>query len=301
MSQYVIKAGDTLFDIAKANGTTVEAIDAANPGINASNLQVGEKINLSSSSKTTKYTIKAGDTLFEIAKAHNTTVKAIEAANPGIKADNLQVGHQINIPSAGGASSGGGSGGAGSHPGEGGKEVGQGYKAYSGPASNYPHPSTWASYDTLVSQNHRLMKFHDSDSEIQLIVKDVKTVANESGTDARVILCTIMQESGGDPRVVVTNNGVRNPGLMQSHNGVGWNANDPAGSILQMIRDGTEGTKDGDGLKQLYKRYGNYYEAMRDYNSGSVNQNDLNDPVGATPKYVEDIANRLMGHVWNNM
>lgn len=88
---------------------------------------------------------------------------------------------------------------------------------------------------------------------------------------------------------------------MQSHNGVEFNPNDPAGSILQMIRDGTEGTKDGPGLKQLHAQYGDYYSAFRAYNSGSVNANDLNDPVGATNTYVQSAANRLMGHVWNNM
>jgi len=88
---------------------------------------------------------------------------------------------------------------------------------------------------------------------------------------------------------------------MQSHNGAEFNPADPMGSILQMIRDGTEGTKDGDGLEQCYKRYGNYYSAFRAYNSGSVNANDLNDPVGATASYVRDVANRLMGHTWTGM
>lgn len=88
---------------------------------------------------------------------------------------------------------------------------------------------------------------------------------------------------------------------MQSHNGAEFNPKDPAGSILQMIRDGTEGTKDGDGLKQLKAKYGNYYEAFRGYNSGSVNKKDLNDPMGATASYVKDAANRLMGHIWDGM
>lgn len=100
-----------------------------------------------------------------------------------------------------------------------------------------------------------------------------------------------------------TNNGVHNPGLMQSHNGASWDPNNSAASILQMIRDGTEGTKDGDGLKQLYARYGNYYEAFRGYNSGSesVNKRELNDAMGARGSYVRDAANRLMGHVWVGM
>ena len=88
---------------------------------------------------------------------------------------------------------------------------------------------------------------------------------------------------------------------MQSHNGVSFNPGNPAGSILQMVKDGTEGTKDGPGLKQLHAQYGNYYSAFRAYNSGSVDQKDLNDPVGATASYVRDAANRLMGHTWPGM
>lgn len=88
---------------------------------------------------------------------------------------------------------------------------------------------------------------------------------------------------------------------MQSHNGVAFDPKDPAGSILQMIRDGTEGTKDGPGLKQLHAKYGNYYSAFRAYNSGSVDPKDLNDALGATATYVQSAANRLMGHIWNGM
>jgi hypothetical protein len=145
------------------------------------------------------------------------------------------------------------------------------------------------------------MKFHDSDAEIGFIKSAIERVATESRVDVRVILCIIVQESGGNVRIPTTNNGVRNPGLMQSHNGVEFNPANPAGSILQMVRDGTTGTKDGPGLKQLRDKYGNYYSAFRAYNSGSVHEADLNDPVGATGSYVRDAANRLMGHVWPNM
>lgn len=143
---------------------------------------------------------------------------------------------------------------------------------------------------------------HDTDSEIALLRSAIETVSASSGIDARAILCIIVQESGGDVRVGSTDNGIHNPGLMQSHNGVSFDARDPAGSILQMVRDGTEGTKDGDGLKQLVARYGgDYYEAFRAYNSGSIDARDLNDAVGATGSYVRDAANRLMGHEWSGM
>lgn len=37
------------------------------------------------------------------------------------------------------------------------------------------------------------------------------------------------------------------------------------------------------------------YKALRAYNSGSVNEHNLSDGRGATPSYVSDIANRLLG------
>ena len=245
--------------------------------------------------KKMSYTIKSGDTFWSIAQAHGTSVGAIEAANPGVNPSALQVGQVINLP-GGGGSSGGNNGGS-----SGGSSVGGGYVQYSGPASNFPNPNDWASYETLWSQNSTLMALNDSPSEVNFIKEAIETVGPESGIDKRVILCIIMQESGGNVRVGTTNNGVGNPGIMQSHAGVAFNPSDPHGSILQMVRDGTEGTSSGDGLKQLYARYGNYYEAFRGYNSGSVDKNDLNDPVGATGTYVQSVANRLMGHKWAGM
>ncbi|KAL8685929.1 MAG: hypothetical protein Q9218_007461 [Villophora microphyllina] len=249
------------------------------------------------------YTIKSGDTLWQIAKDHGISVGDLEHANPGINPATLQIGQHINLP------------GGGNHPpppppgpvhngngtivgGKGGSNGGGGYVNYSGPASAFPRESEWASYDALWRQNSALMKFNDSPSEIEFIHQAIEQVSKDSGVDVRCILCIIVQESGGNVRIPTTNNGVRNPGIMQSHNGVAFNPADPRGSILQMVRDGTQGTRDGDGLMQLHKKYGNYYEAFRGYNSGSVNRSNLNDPVGATADYVQKAANRLMGHSW---
>lgn len=243
------------------------------------------------------YTIRQGDTLSTIAASHSISLDALRAANPGIVPTNLQIGNVIKLPGA-----------PPKHPGtgkisgdKGGSNGGGGYVQYSGPASRFPHQDQWASYAFLWQANTRLMKFHDNDAEIAHIKKAIETVSAESGVDVRAILCIIVQESGGNVRVGSTNNGVHNPGLMQSHNGVSFDPKNPAGSILQMVKDGTEGTRDGDGLKQLLARYGNYYEAFRGYNSGSVNAGDLNDPKGATGSYVRDAANRLMGHNWQGM
>jgi len=63
-----------------------------------------------------------------------------------------------------------------------------------------------------------------------------------------------------------------------------------------MIRGGTEHfmrdlvIEGGDGWNA-----GDIYPALRRYNSGNVNYDNLSDGRGATPSYVSDVAQRLMG------
>lgn len=158
----------------------------------------------------------------------------------------------------------------------------------------------------------------NSDAEIQAIHDSIVSVSNSTGVDSRFILAIVMQESNGCVRVPTTDGGVRNPGLMQDHNGKGTcntgNSTNPApvtpcpsDQILQMIKDGTEGTIDylgpdvgGPGLKQLLKDAAGtggaeYYRAARMYNSGSIASNgNLGDGI-ATHCYSSDVANRLLG------
>ncbi|KAH8651545.1 hypothetical protein BGZ60DRAFT_361833, partial [Tricladium varicosporioides] len=177
----------------------------------------------------------------------------------------------------------------------GGTEIGGSYVNYSGPASNFPDPSRWAPYSVLWEQNKKLLSYNDSPHQIDLIASSIQTVSASSGIDPRAILCTIMQESGGNVHVGNTFNGIVNTGIMQAFNGVNFDPNNEEGSILQMIRDGSEGSSNGPGLKQALAQYGNYYIAFRTYNSGSPNLADLNDARGATGDYVQKMANRLMG------
>jgi peptidoglycan endopeptidase LytF len=101
--QYINKPGDTYYSIAKKYNVTVDALIAANPGVNPNNLQVGQTICVPNTPPMPCpggrfYTIVAGDTLYSLAKKFNTTVDAIIAANPGINPYNLQVGQVICIP-----------------------------------------------------------------------------------------------------------------------------------------------------------------------------------------------------------
>lgn len=152
----------------------------------------------------------------------------------------------------------------------------------------------------------------DSGPEVGAIWDAIESVAQATGVDHRFILAVIMQESGGCVRVPTTNYGVRNPGLMQDHNGSGTCNSDitgqvqnpcPSSVIHQMIADGTGGTNDGDGLAQCISESGwgndaDFYRAARIYNSGSIaSSGQLQDGI-ATHCYASDIANRLTGWVW---
>ena len=118
--QYTIQPGDTLNNIATAAygaanaDQGVTAIEAANPGIDPDDLQIGQEIYIPVLGGTgtptpgQQYTIQPGDTLNNIATAAygaanaDQGVTAIEAANPGIDPDDLQIGQEIYIPVLGG-------------------------------------------------------------------------------------------------------------------------------------------------------------------------------------------------------
>lgn len=177
---YTIKAGDTFFQIARTFGISLNALIAANPGVDPNRLFIGQVICVPSAAPpppvsscptlsigsrgasvaqlqellrnagfdpgpidgifgtrtqsaviafqrsknlvpdgivgvmtwtalgvncapncppgTFAYTIKAGDTFFNLAQRFNTTVEAIERANPNVNPNNLQIGQIICIP-----------------------------------------------------------------------------------------------------------------------------------------------------------------------------------------------------------
>ncbi|KKK15187.1 hypothetical protein P175DRAFT_0484891 [Aspergillus ochraceoroseus IBT 24754] len=183
-------------------------------------------------------------------------------------------------------------------------------------SDGWPSMEDWySSFEEMFEANKEILQSscaqwdvaNNSDDEIELIAEGVKSVASSSGVDARFIFAIILQESNGCVRVPTTDNGVVNPGLMQSHDGAGsCNSGSgvqspcPASEITQMITDGAAGTSAGDGLKQcLAKATGTgvtaYYQAARLYNSGSISSTGNLGQGIATHCYVSDIANRLTG------
>lgn len=180
---YTIKAGDTLYNIARTFGISLDALLAANPGIDPNRLQIGQVICVPTAATpppisscptlnvgsrgasvvqlqqllvkngfnpgsidgifgsmthsavvafqrsknlvpdgivgimtwtalgvncnqqpstcpvgTITYTVKAGDTFYQLALRYNTTVDAIARANPTVNPNSLQIGQVICIP-----------------------------------------------------------------------------------------------------------------------------------------------------------------------------------------------------------
>ncbi|NLM63896.1 MAG: LysM peptidoglycan-binding domain-containing protein [Firmicutes bacterium] len=105
---YEIRSGDTFYALARRFGVSLEAILAANPGVDPRNLQVGQLVCIPGAVTPptpptfcpggTPYVIRAGDTLYLLAQRFGTTVDALLRANPGIDPRNLQIGQVICIP-----------------------------------------------------------------------------------------------------------------------------------------------------------------------------------------------------------
>lgn len=183
---YTIKAGDTFYKISRANNVSLDAMLAANPGVNPDRLSIGQIVCIPGGTTptpppttpcptlrignrgasvqrlqqllrnegynpgaidgifgprtqtavmafqrdthiavdgivgvqtwtalgvdcktkpphtcpagTTSYTIKAGDTFYDLARKFNTTANAIIGANPGVNPNALQIGQVICIP-----------------------------------------------------------------------------------------------------------------------------------------------------------------------------------------------------------
>jgi LysM repeat protein len=299
---YQVVAGDTGASIANRLGITFDQLAAANPGVNWNNLQIGQSLNIPGAGGgggVQRYSVVAGDTGFAIAQRFGVTFDQLSAANPGVNWNNLSIGQVLNIPT-GQRGGGGASGGGGAPPvsnDDPGTIGGGPVVYYSGPASNFPNPANWQRWSLMWARNSTIMRINDSPQEVAWMEQAINQVGGDTRIDRRVILAMIMQESQGNVRVNTTYSadGVRNAGILQSHNGVSFDPNNPKGSILQMVRDGIQGTPFGDGLVQLLARYGNVYAAFRGYNSGSVDPNNLSYGFSSTPNYVSDIANRLMG------
>ena len=96
-STYTVTKGDTLYGIANKFGVTVNDLKMLN-NLTSNTLSIGQilKIPMVSNNKVT-YTVKKGDTLYNIAQTYNTTVDKIKELN-NLKSNTLSIGQTLILP-----------------------------------------------------------------------------------------------------------------------------------------------------------------------------------------------------------
>lgn len=105
--KHTIQPGETLYQIARANNISLADLLAFNPSLDRDHYTAGTSINIPTVSNATAaptattsstYTVREGDTLYGIAKAHHIDLAQLRAANPNV--DILKEGMTLSIPQA---------------------------------------------------------------------------------------------------------------------------------------------------------------------------------------------------------
>lgn len=98
--EYIVQKGDTLWNISKKLGTSVNEIKELN-NLTSNLLFIGQKLKvptyMTAEDSNIIYVVKSGDNLYNIAKNYNTTVKDIKTFN-NLVSDDLKIGQIIKIP-----------------------------------------------------------------------------------------------------------------------------------------------------------------------------------------------------------
>ena len=99
---YIVKKGDTLYNIALKYDTTVQEIININ-GLKTTALSIGQVLKIPEIYATTdnlpsfvSYTVKSGDNLYSIAKSYNTSIDKIMQDN-GLTSNILKIGQVLKI------------------------------------------------------------------------------------------------------------------------------------------------------------------------------------------------------------
>ena len=107
--EYVVIRGDNFTTIGKKFDVSSAAMAKANPGVDSTRLQVGQKLVIPppsapsavtatvGGSSENSYLVKSGDTLSKIATANGTSVKEIKALN-GLTTDRIKAGDKLKLP-----------------------------------------------------------------------------------------------------------------------------------------------------------------------------------------------------------
>jgi len=192
-SPYVIKSGDTLWDLAQANHTTVAELQRQN-GLTGTTIYAGKTLLIPGNGvpataalppappATKTYVVQAGDTLTKIAKAQQTTVDALAAKNNLTGALRIYVGQVLTLPID-----------ASTTPG-----------VFAAPAKD-------PTYAAAIAQSAQILATRPNPSR-DAIADLVRAEATRQGVPASLALAVATQESGFSQRMVSSTNAV---GVMQ--------------------------------------------------------------------------------------
>ncbi len=104
---YVVKAGDSLGEIAQRYGTTVSALASANQISNPDFIYAGQLLHLPGCTvgppprppvTTATYMVRFGDTLYSIAVRHGTTVSHLSTLNGIVNPNLIYAGQVLKVP-----------------------------------------------------------------------------------------------------------------------------------------------------------------------------------------------------------
>lgn len=98
---HIVQPGQTLFSIARSYGVDIWVLARANNIVNPNRIYVGQRLVIPAKSTTPApnvYVIKAGDTLYSIARIYKTTAWAIAQANGIYNMNHIYVGQRLIIP-----------------------------------------------------------------------------------------------------------------------------------------------------------------------------------------------------------
>jgi LysM repeat protein len=99
---YTVRAGDSLYDIARAHGVTIDALIAWNQ-LDGSLIRPGQELRLAAAADAPApeplvVHVQPGDSLWSLARAHGSTVEALTAANGLSPNATLRVGLALTVP-----------------------------------------------------------------------------------------------------------------------------------------------------------------------------------------------------------
>lgn len=94
-NNYIVKKGDTLYSIAKANNVTVNQLLAWNPSIDPKALKIGARVTVKGGTST--YRVVKGDTLYSISGRHGMSVSTLASLNGIAVNSTLKIGQTLKV------------------------------------------------------------------------------------------------------------------------------------------------------------------------------------------------------------